>query len=397
MPQGYSETTITGYDVENDLPFDDFSLAYHLGMRNKVLWYTIVAPVKDRYHVFKIPKKKGGFRTIHAPEPLMKALMKILNKTFLEPLHRQLGGHVTAYRTGQSIKDAVARHIAPCLVCDNNGDPSYTPPKHRCPRRGAYIQIDLQDFFSTTSKSKVRNYFKSLGYPHETASLLGGMFTVSGIPNSHYVPGSTAPPYFCGVPQGNPTAGSICNLVADRVLDIPMLQLLESMNQQYGLEGAYRWVYSRYADDLSFTCGRDFPLPEKERILWRLYQVIYAAGYQPNTGKTKTHSENFRKQMLGLVFNQRPNIARHDYLQIKAIVHNCFVWGADTQYERAGFNDVQTFITWLKGKLNYYRHIMPTKGAKLAKELELALDHGKTLLDSSDGGERISTSPGLFD
>ena len=355
----------------------------------------VTSPVKTRYRIFKIPKKSGGERVIHAPTDLVKGLHQSINHNFLKPMQDILGDHVTAYRDGRSIKDAVSRHIADCPTCTEYESLGKTAPKHACPRYGAYIQLDLQDFFSTTSRARVRNYFRGTGYSKDVAGLLAGIFVVEGIPNEKYRPGTNDRKEFCGVPQGSPTAGAICNLVASEIIDKPILEYLEKENEKYNLVGAYKWVYSRYADDLALTCGRDFPIGEKLRITRDIGNIVHTAGYRVNKKKTRVHSSWYRKQMLGLVFNQKPNIAREEYLKVKATVHNCFVHGVESQRDTVKFPTRGAFISYLRGKVAYYTQIMPQKGAKLASELKLAIQNDEPDMDSSCGQNGDNPSNGV--
>jgi RNA-directed DNA polymerase len=72
-----------------------------------------------------------------------------------------------------------------------------------------------------------------------------------------------------------------------------------------------------------------------------------------------------RKKLLGLVFNQKPNIPRREYQRLRAITYNCLAYGFDTQALRAGYESQGPFAAWLRGKINYVKFINPGHGEKL--------------------------------
>lgn len=353
----------------SELPFDDTSLANHIGVRTKTLWYGVLAETENKYTQINIKKKSGKIRLIHAPNGSLKFLQKRLNKNLLNAFQEPLPDYVTAYRPKHDLVMAVKRHIAPCAICDAA---EATPPKHNCPRKGAYIQMDLVDFFNRTRRYWVGEMLeKNLGLPNEVAGPIRDIVTVKRIPcpTEKYPEGTRN-----GVPQGAPTSGAICNLVAYHRLDKPICEFLETLNTRYNLKNERVWVYSRYADDLAFTCGRDFPFTEKVQIVRDLIDVIEHTGYRVNRNKVHVRSSNKNKDLLGLNFNETVTVNRLEYLRLRALVHNCLVCGIETQYSRAGFDYPGHFVSWLKGIVAYVRQVDPRKGTNLYAELHGAIE-----------------------
>jgi len=355
--------------------FDDCGLAFLLGFRNKVLWY-VITQKKEQYHVYYIPKKNGQKRIIHAPSPLMKVMLRQFHTKILVPLQRDLGEHVTAYRRGISTRMAVSAHVPQCSICDAL-PVSETAPTHKCPRKGTYINLDLRDFFHSTRRSWIRRYFNEvIGYNHFVSDLMANLLTVSDIPNRRY--GTThqredEKQFYSGVPQGSPASGAICNLIADWILDRPILDYLDELNIQMGLAGEWRWTYTRYADDLAFTCGENLPLTEKRKIVAKLMNICHRAGYAVNKRKTRISSSYYRKQLLGIVFNRHPNIPREEYISLRSLTYNCLAHGFDTQYLRAGKESPAQLQDWLRGKVNYAMQVNPERGARLRENFDAAM------------------------
>jgi hypothetical protein len=378
MSVGFKTTTYDVIEIPDKLPeelpfvIDDCSLAFHLGFRNKVMWY-MLKDIKAQYTIHKIPKKRRGFRVIHDPSDILKLMQQQFQTKFLLPLQKQQGDHVTAYRQGKSVVDAAKLHIPPCLICDE-APKGKTPKKHACPRKGAFIQMDLQDFFPRTSVSMVRNYFKHLGYSHYVAGLMAALITVRDIPNPRYGKkkgqhGLHVPEQFAGVPQGAPTSGDICNLVADWKLDGNIIQYLKIVGGRYGT----KFVYSRYSDDLTLTCGAELTYRSKLRIIKEVTNIIEKSGYKVNKKKTHMTPGHYRRLMLGVVCNDKPNYSKDNYYRFRAIVHNCAVHGFESQVKPAKRKDVDDLIAWLRGNVNWAMQINADKGTRIKEELDLAI------------------------
>lgn len=389
MSVGFGKTTINLIDLPPDIPdylpyaIDDCTTAFHLGFRNKTMWYVLNTP-EEQYKVVRIPKKKKGTRIIHAPTDMMKLLLRQLLIRFIAPLQDRLGPHVTAYRKGMSVRDAVAQHIPHCAVCEK-ALPEKTPAKHDCPRNGLYIHIDLRDFFPSNSRTWIRNYFKTLGYSHEVAGYLANLVTVRDIPNPKYRPhmkDSDVPEFYTGVPQGSPASGAICNLIADQRLDIHVLSYLDDLNTRMKLKDERKWAFTRYSDDMSFTCGVSPTIEERHVILHELFGIITHSGYRVHKKKTKMAFGFHRRTLLGMVFNQHPNFAREDYLHLRAVTHNCLVHGFESQCGKPQMENADAMIDWLRGKIGWVKQINTSKGDKLLHDFLPAVELHKQKQES---------------
>ncbi len=383
MSIGYPTTTVDVIElptISEALPYaiDDFSLASHLGFRNKIMWWILGNP-RAQYQVFRIPKRKRGqYRIIHSPTDIMKSLLQRLHVKFLVPLQEQLGPHVTAYRKNLNITDAVQQHIRKCPTCAA-APLDKTPAKHPCPKRGVYIHMDLQDFFPRTTRAWIRNYMCDQGYSHDVAGYLANLMVVADIPNTKYKRGATdrygyaVRKFLAGVPQGAPTSGAICNLVADSRLDKPILEYLAKRNKEEGLTAEWAWRYTRYSDDLSFTCGHPYTKEERTEMVKDVTQIIRGGGYAVNKSKTKISHSYHKRKLLGVVFNDHANFPKDEYLRLRAITHNCMINGFEKEYKRGSHKNVDAMISWLRGKINWVNQVNATKGKKLLAEFDQAI------------------------
>jgi len=375
MPSGFETTSLVKYQIDAKLYedtklafiIDDFTLSHKLRTPCKTMWWAIVNR-KNLYDVFSIPKASGGTREIRAPRPYLKRLQYRMYSKVLRPMHTDMLRHVTAYRKGIGTKTAVMQHLYACPVCDAT-PPGETAKSHACPRMGTFIKMDLKDFFHTTRKWWIDEYLISVGYGPYVSDLMSVLMTIPGLPHPR-----DANKKITGVPQGSPTSGAICNLVAAQRLDPKILAHLEKLNTLYELEDGWGWRYTRYADDLAITCGKNVPPYAVAATLYSLKRIIQESGYILNKKKTKVKKRKQRKRLLGLVFNQKINIVREDYLALRATVHNCLVHGFESQSIRAEYDNPGRFYSWLNGKINYVKHIHPAHGEKLAAVLAQAVE-----------------------
>lgn len=339
-------TTIEIPDIPADIPYivDDLSLAYSLDISNKVLWWLLVSPHQN-YVRHEIPKSSGGVRVVYAPTKLMAKVQTNLLVKYLTPLQEKLGKHVVAYRQGVSIPDSVKQHIFPCDICDNKL-PDSPKIQHACPRRGTHIHIDLKDFFPSTRPAWIRRFFIDIGYSHHIANLLSSLLTIRltslGTP---------------GVPQGFQGSGAICNLIANQLIDRPILDYLDTVRVKYNTDT----VYTRYSDDLEISLSINLSKDTTREIVGSLYDIIFKSGYRVNKTKTRIHHNYQRKVILGATVNAKVNCNRKEWMKFRAIVHNCHTTSIETQASNAG-KSAEEFIPWLRGNINWILALNPIRG-----------------------------------
>jgi hypothetical protein len=365
---------------------DDWTLAFRLGCSGKFLWHVVKNQSRfgprGLYKRFTLPKATGGVRVIHSPSGMMKAFLTQVRARILLPLTKTLGPHVAAYQVGRSTRDAVLLHLHPCPVCAP-GDGPHTcseqivetknggyevhregqeeclaclpVPKHDCPRRGVKVHFDLKDFFGSTRRSYVRAFFEEVvGYNHYVSSLLATVMTVK-------LEGKEGKSHH-GVPQGAPTSGDACNLVADWKLDQPLLADLAGTG----------WIYSRYADDLYLSHPENLPREAVDALVARVAEVVKQAGYRLNWKKLHIQRPNRRQSHLGLVVNNKVNLPAEELRKMRAILHNCHRNGFAAEAERAGKENPARFISWLTGRISYLEMVVPHKAARFRQLFELA-------------------------
>ncbi|MDV7090286.1 reverse transcriptase family protein [Rhodococcus opacus] len=118
------------------------------------------------------------------------------------------------------------------------------------------------------------------------------------------------------LPQGAPTSPALANLVAYR-LDRRLTRLART----------HRAGYTRYADDLAFS-GTELAV---DRLIHAVGRIVADEGFSVHTGKTRIMWAHRRQHLAGLVVNTRPQVARTEYDDLRALLFNCARYGPDSQ------------------------------------------------------------------
>lgn len=315
---------------ELPLAIDDMSLAFHLGIHNRTLWWLMHSREdlngKDcGYQIFDIPKRgRGkGRRSIQNPRKRLKAVQRLILSRFLEPF--PVGDHVGAYVPGRSCMDTARQHVG----------------------RGVILSMDIKDFFPSVKRSMIRRLFLYAGYNHLVSSLLAGLVTYKNF-----------------TPQGAPTSGLVANLVADMLFDQAIIQRLKKLDRG--------WLYTRYSDDLDISHAKTQPKEVIKEVVRTVTACLGEARFQVNTKKTKVEPYYRQQKVLGVVVNEKINLPRYEYNRLRCLVHNCLMHGFKSQYARAGQTSAAGLKSHIRGQLSYLKQIDENKAARLKEKFELA-------------------------
>jgi hypothetical protein len=207
--------------------------------------------------------------------------------------------------------------------------------------------MDIKDFFGSTRRSWIRQYFQQVvGYNHYVSGLLAHMMTVS-------LTNPRTKEKYHGVPQGSKTSGDICNLIADWRFD-------RDIKAKYP-----EWKYTRYADDMYFSHPKNLSKEETDAFVKGVEKIVNDSGYRINGKKLHVQRPHRRQRLLGVVLNQKLNIPREQFRQMRSLLHNCVQTGFQAQVSRAKKDDVEALHYWIKGKIAYFSMVAPAKAAHL--------------------------------
>ena len=265
-------------DIASLLEISYDRLVYHLFKSDPV----------TRYQTFTVPKRSGGTRQISAPATSLKIIQRKLNHVLhhVRPPKIQVHGFVI----GRSIITNAQPHTKQKFV----------------------LKIDLKDFFPSINFGRVRGMFMGVPYKrnHEVATTLAQICCFDN-----------------KLPQGAPTSPTVSNMICAK-LDSQLHQLAQK----------YRCIYTRYADDLSFsTSAKPFPAAlaamkstesGTELVIGDdLRNVVQANGFTVNLPKTQLRRSDARQTVTGLVTNTTLNVKRELINQIRAMLHSWEKYG----------------------------------------------------------------------
>ena len=229
------------------------------------------------YYSFDLPKKSGGFRKIHAPVNKLRAIQKILNNAFKVVF--EFHDAATGFILNRSIVDNAQRHVGKSYI----------------------LNIDLQDFFHSFERSQLKTFF--MGYPfylngnrEPIAYMLSCLCTYPIEMNDQikYV-----------LPQGSPVSPTLTNILSER-LDKKLT----------GIAKRFNLIYSRYADDITFSGEYDFI--ENQDFIQELKRIIEdGQGKKINDSKTRYQTYNDRQEVTGLIVNSKVNVNRKYVKQLR--------------------------------------------------------------------------------
>ena len=287
-----------------------------------------LAHKKDRsrlahYHYRVLPKPDGNIRLIEAPKPRLKKLQRQILTEILDRIPPHPAAH--GFLKGRSIKTFTAPHMGQRVV----------------------LRMDLQDFFPTFAAARIQTLFRTIGYPEPVADLLGAICTNAAsrglLRDNRDARDLYARPH---LPQGAPASPALANLCSYR-MDCRLAGIAESAGARY----------SRYADDLAFSCGEGFD-SRVERFSTHVSAILLEEGFRVNHRKTRIMRQGVRQHLAGLVVNRHRNVKREDFDTLKAILTNCARLGPESQNRAAHAN----FRAHLEGRVE---SINAAKGQRL--------------------------------
>lgn len=293
-----------------------------------------------RYRSFSIKKKSGGERIINAPNAvfgsILDAIHILLNIFAEEEIHPKAMGFVQ----GKSVVDNAKLHLG----------------------RNYVYNIDLQDFFHSFDIWQVKKVFMQ-----EPFSLSGekeplAFLLASACTHPLEIEGKTKQV----LPQGSPTSPILTNLICQK-LDYQLDKLAKK----------YKAVYSRYADDISFSSN--LSVFKKAEFLQELETIISKNRLKINPKKTRLQKKTQRQEVTGLSVNEKVNTSRRYVKQIRSwlyLIENYGIEKAESIFRKDYIREKghiklhnNPMLRVIYGKLLYLRMV---KGVEDSTYLKLA-------------------------
>ncbi len=277
----------TREDIAQLLDVTDYKLRYHL----------YISASNQRYKVFNIPKKSGRNRIISAPRSAIKILQQKLNQVLHSVYESKAPVH------GFTLKKSVVTNASMHL------------------RQRYILNLDLEDFFPSINFGRVRGLFLSAPYNCKPA-----VATVLAQICCHNN----------SLPQGAPTSPIISNMICAQ-MDSQLRRLAQK----------HRCIYTRYADDITFSTSLSrFPQSLAynydqfgQLIIGKeMKQIIEDNGFKINLNKVRLQTRSHSQEVTGIIVNSKLNVSRRYVRQIRAMLH---------AWEKHGLDNAQTEF-WAK-------------------------------------------------
>jgi RNA-directed DNA polymerase len=243
---------------------DDLSRVTHL---SKGLLYRLSKFPNKNYLLYDIPKPGGKVRQITQPSRQLKAVQSWILRNILD--HLKAHPACKGFEKQKNIRDNALPHVGALSV----------------------ICLDLDDFFPTVSASRVWTIFQTLGYSPFVSTMLTSLCT-----------------YDAALPQGSPASPKLANLA--------VYSLDSRLSGYVGSKGI---IYTRYADDLTFS-GHSYTRLVAALPLIR--KIIETEGFSVNESKTRICGPSRRHCVTGLILGpEAPGIGRQRLRSIRARIH----------------------------------------------------------------------------
>lgn len=293
------------------------------------LCYHRQAATIDHYNRFKIPKRKGGTRTIASPKPKMREAQQWVLENILNKI--EIHDAALAFREGKSIVDNAELHKEKSVV----------------------VRIDLKDFFPSIKFHRVKGVFKSFGYNYGMATVLALLCTDA------MRLGATLgdKKYFVGlgdryVPQGSCTSPMLTNIIG-RNLDNRLSKLGASME----------WAYSRYADDLVFSHADK--TADLKPLLGLTKKIIAEESFEINEEKTMVMRGHQRQTVTGILVNHDEiRISRRDVRNFRAFLHQYEKEGKEAMSKKIGKDATR----YAKGYISFMKMVNGEQAKKFTEK-----------------------------
>ncbi len=241
---------------------------------------SIIKTAPVRYKTYPIPKRNGGTRIISQPAREVKFLQRIFVEEILSnlPVHHS----AMAYREGKSIRDNAAVHAG----------------------TGAIFKFDFENFFPSIVANDWRSYCAKHGIFEDDEDI-----------------------HLSSLLLFNRTKfGSVLRL-AIGAPSSPLLSnvLMFEFNSRIAEAVAKdKVIYSRYADDLTFSAARAGNLAGIERTLRKIIRETVSPRLRVNENKTVLATTKYRRVVTGLVLSDdgAVSLGRDRKREIRAALHH---------------------------------------------------------------------------
>lgn len=270
------------------------------------------------YTHYKIKKKDGKFRDIHAPSEALKTVCKKLNHYLNNVYDEFAPKSAHGFVRGRGILSNARGHVKTEYV----------------------LNLDLENFFGVINSGRILGLFKRhpFRFGNRLSSVLTGIVTHNN-----------------SLPQGAPTSPVLANMVCLK-LDKELIRLAIK----------YGWRYSRYADDITFSSdelSEELAIVRGDRVFVgkKIENFIKNNGFSINEKKTRLAIPNQSKWVTGIKVNEKLNLSRKYIRRVRSMLNAWEVYKEDLAEKK--FNSDynlgknKSFRQVLRGKIDHIGNV----------------------------------------
>lgn len=284
----------------------DLKLYQYLEAQNPNFTKLLRADPSKHYKVYKIPKKRLGFRTIAQPTPAVK----VIQKQIVEYLKPKISIHKSAlaYVSGKGVRDNALQHV----------------------KSDYLLKVDFENFFnSITPKMLIKALkYQGIDLPHSDIVVLSQFlfWNITKKTNGKLV-----------LSVGAPSSPFVSNLV--------MFAFDRRMSKLCKRTGI---TYTRYADDLTFSTTHKDILFQHLNEVRKVLKKEFGARLVLNESKTVFSSKAHNRHVTGVTLtnNNKISLGRDRKRYISSLIHKF----------KLGLLD-QEDTYHLQGLISYAKHI----------------------------------------
>lgn len=303
-----NKTFIESLDLPMMKSFDD--LVQNLRLSAKLMhWLT--SSSSEKYKTFYLIKKDGSKRRIDAPARSLKIVQRWILDNILAKI--KVSPYSFGFKSGEK--------GSPLVKCAE---------KHK---NNLYIlKVDLKNFYPSINKERVYYTFLDLGYNSSVANLLTDICIRDGY-----------------LPQGAVTSAYLANLIC-RDLDYRVAGYCNKKDI----------IYTRYADDLTFSCDNRETL---HKSLFTIRRIIEGEKFQLNTNKIHFMTPKCKKSILGITLNDTSIKAPREMKRmVRSVIHYQVATGDYTDNDK-----IRGYISYINSIEGTYKDQVLSYIQKLAE------------------------------
>lgn len=279
------------------------SLCHDLGYSARAL-YAASNTIEKHYHSVNLEKDNGEIRILQVPDLYLKSIQKSIVRNILTA--EEISPYATAYKFGGST-----------LV-------------NALPHRNHSVVLKLD----------IRKFFDHILYP----AVKEKVFTADKYSESNRILLSVLCVYQHAIPQGAPTSPMISNIV------------MRDFDNRVGAWCNNQGItYTRYCDDMTFS-GNFVPQP----VIAFVKKELFQEGFFLNYNKTVILRNGQRKEVTGIVINEKASVPAPYKKKLRQELHYCKAYGMESHMKHLNIQDsLQTYREKLLGRVNYVLSVEP--------------------------------------